>query len=110
MMSKGLGISMLLLQSRYEQCVIWHSLPTTTEPSRPTDVSTMSTIQALKRLHATGRKLILVSGRVLADLERVFPRTDLCEMVVAENGAVLYRPADGWKTLASSKIPRSFVD
>jgi HAD superfamily hydrolase (TIGR01484 family) len=68
------------------------------------------TIQALKRLHATGRKLILVSGRVLADLERVLPRTDLCEMVVAENGAVLYRPADGWKTLASSKIPRSFVD
>ena len=68
------------------------------------------TIHALERLRATGRKLILVSGRMLADLQRVFPRTDLFEMVIVENGAVLYRPADGWKSLASSKIPRSFVD
>jgi hydroxymethylpyrimidine pyrophosphatase-like HAD family hydrolase len=87
-MSKGLGISLLLLQSRYEQCVIWHSLPTTTEPSRPTVRLNDVTIQALKRLHATGRKLILVSGRVLADLERVLPRTDLCEVVVAEGSAL----------------------
>jgi hypothetical protein len=31
-------------------------------------------------------------------------------MVVAENGAVLYRPADGSKTSPSSKIPRPFID
>jgi HAD superfamily hydrolase (TIGR01484 family) len=68
------------------------------------------TLQALKSLRATGRKLILVSGRVLADLARVFPRIDLFEMVVAENGAVLYRPADDSKTAASGKIPRSFID
>ena len=68
------------------------------------------TLQALKSFRATGRKLILVSGRVLADLARVFPRIDLFEMVVAENGAVLYRPADDSKTAASGKIPRSFID
>ena len=63
------------------------------------------TLQALKSLRPTGRKLILVSGRVLADLARAFPRIDLFDMVVAENGAVLYRPADDSKTAASGKIP-----
>jgi hypothetical protein len=31
-------------------------------------------------------------------------------MVVVENGAVLYRPADGSMTLASGKIPRRFIE
>ena len=43
-------------------------------------------------------------------LKRVFPRIDLFDMIVAENGAVFYRPEDGGKTSASTKIPRSFVD
>ncbi|WP_447598098.1 HAD-IIB family hydrolase [Nitrospira sp. Nam80] len=51
------------------------------------------TITALERLVGSGRKLILVTGRVLPDLLEIFPRLDLCERVVAENGAVLYRPA-----------------
>jgi HAD superfamily hydrolase (TIGR01484 family) len=62
------------------------------------------TVAALERVRATGRKLILVSGRILADLKRV-PRIDLFDVVVAENGAVLYQPGDGSKTLASDKIP-----
>ena len=64
------------------------------------------TLKALESIRATGRKLILVSGRFLVDLQRVFPRIDLFDMVVVENGAVLYRPADGSMTLASGKIPR----
>jgi HAD superfamily hydrolase (TIGR01484 family) len=51
------------------------------------------TVSALERLVASGRKLILVTGRVLPDLLEIFPRLDLCERVVAENGALLYRPA-----------------
>ena len=51
------------------------------------------TIAALERLRATGRKLILVTGRELADLPRVFPRIDLFDRVVAENGALIYTPA-----------------
>ncbi|HJR77532.1 MAG TPA: HAD-IIB family hydrolase [Nitrospiraceae bacterium] len=51
------------------------------------------TIAALQRLVASGRKLILVTGRVLPDLLEIFPQMDLCERVVAENGALLYRPA-----------------
>ena len=51
------------------------------------------TVAALRRLAATGRKLILVTGRQLKDLLDVFPDATLFDAVVAENGAVLYRPA-----------------
>jgi hydroxymethylpyrimidine pyrophosphatase-like HAD family hydrolase len=51
------------------------------------------TMAALRRLAATGRKLILVTGRQLNDLLRVFPDATLFDAVVAENGAVLYHPA-----------------
>src|SRR5438045_9573205 len=50
------------------------------------------TEQALLRLRASGRKLLLVTGRDLDDLLRVFPRVDLFDAVVAENGALLYLP------------------
>ena len=55
------------------------------------------TIAALRRLRATGRKLILVSGRQLEDLFSVFPSCNLFEWVVAENGAVLYHSPTGEK-------------
>src|SRR5215204_2363029 len=51
------------------------------------------TIKALERIRGSGRSLILVTGRELGDLLRVFPGIDLFDRVVAENGAVLYRPA-----------------
>ncbi len=50
------------------------------------------TLAALDRLKGASRKLILVTGRELDDLIRVMPRLDLFDIVVAENGAVLYRP------------------
>src|SRR5437763_7144592 len=52
-----------------------------------------TTIQALEDVRKSGRKLILVTGRELDDLIKVFPRLDLFDRVVAENGALLYRPA-----------------
>ncbi|GFE88700.1 HAD family hydrolase [Steroidobacter agaridevorans] len=53
----------------------------------------LPTIDALARLHESGRKLIMVTGRELAELISVFPRLDLFDLVVAENGALLYDPA-----------------
>ncbi|HEX9371512.1 MAG TPA: HAD-IIB family hydrolase, partial [Roseiflexaceae bacterium] len=50
------------------------------------------TVAALERLRATGRRLILVTGRELPDLLRAFPRANLFDRVVAENGALLYCP------------------
>jgi hydroxymethylpyrimidine pyrophosphatase-like HAD family hydrolase len=52
------------------------------------------TFAALQRLRESGRKLILVTGREIDDLLRVFPRIDIFDRVVAENGALLYRPAN----------------
>jgi len=50
------------------------------------------TVEALRRLSASGRKLILVTGRQLGDLLRAFPEVSGFDAVVAENGAVLHRP------------------
>lgn len=50
------------------------------------------TIDALARLRESGRRLIMVTGRELPELMTVFPRLDLFNLVVAENGALLYDP------------------
>jgi HAD superfamily hydrolase (TIGR01484 family) len=51
-----------------------------------------STFDALQRLRASGRKLILVTGRHLPDLCNVFPQLDVFDRVIVENGGLLYRP------------------
>ena len=53
-----------------------------------------ATLAALEKLLATGRKLILVTGRDLDDLANSFAHFHLFEWIVAENGALLYRPSD----------------
>ena len=50
------------------------------------------TVQALDRLRASGRKSVLVTGRHLPDLCEVFPKLDLFDRVITENGGVLYQP------------------
>ncbi len=63
------------------------------------------TAQALDRLLACNRKLILVSGQTVAQVTK-FPGLERFELVVAENGAVLYWPASRkQKVLASSPPP-----
>jgi hydroxymethylpyrimidine pyrophosphatase-like HAD family hydrolase len=52
-----------------------------------------ATVAALERLRASGRKLLLVTGRDLDDLIRAFPQVHLFDRVVAENGGVLYNTA-----------------
>src|SRR5262245_52876038 len=59
------------------------------------------TIDALDRLRGSGRRLLLVTGRELPDILRVCPRIDLFDRVVAENGAVLYRPGTREEKLLS---------
>src|SRR5438876_10398369 len=67
------------------------------------------TYAALERLLASGRKLLLVTGRELEDLLPIFPHINLCEWVVAENGAVLYRPATREIALLGSPPPAEFL-
>src|ERR1700739_1547208 len=73
-------------------------------------VVSKSTLGALERLLASGRNLLLVTGRQLDELQRVFPRISLCDMVVAENGAVLFRPATGETRLLAEAPPQAFID
>jgi hydroxymethylpyrimidine pyrophosphatase-like HAD family hydrolase len=52
-----------------------------------------TTLEALKRLLASGRKLILVTGRTLDEVLKFFADVNFCDQVVAENGALVYQPA-----------------
>ncbi|HEU0199075.1 MAG TPA: HAD family hydrolase, partial [Burkholderiaceae bacterium] len=68
-----------------------------------------ATVAALDRLTATGRKLVLVTGRQLDDLLGVFPEIELCDRVVAENGALLYCPATRERTPLGPPPPPEFI-
>src|SRR5438874_2807218 len=68
-----------------------------------------STEQALERVRASGRKLLLVTGRDLDDLLQVFPRVDLFDAVVAENGALLYLPAKKQERRLAEPPPGNFA-
>jgi hydroxymethylpyrimidine pyrophosphatase-like HAD family hydrolase len=48
-----------------------------------------ATLAALERLAGRGLHAILVTGRMLDDLARVFPEWDRLDAIVAENGGVL---------------------
>src|SRR5215472_8527394 len=66
-------------------------------------------VSALEKLASTGRKLLLVTGRELADVRAAFPQIHLFDRVVAENGALIYRPKTGESKLIAPKIPERFV-
>jgi hydroxymethylpyrimidine pyrophosphatase-like HAD family hydrolase len=67
------------------------------------------TVEALERVRGSGRRLLLVTGRQLPDLAAIFTRLDLFEAVVAENGAVLYRPASREHKVLCDPPPVEFV-
>ncbi len=68
------------------------------------------TFAALERLRDGARRLILVTGRGLTDLQRVMPRLDLFDLVVAENGALLYDPANHAEQSLGDAPPPAFVE
>jgi hypothetical protein len=68
-----------------------------------------ATLEALRRLKASGRKLLLVTGRELPDLERVFAHLAVFDMVVAENGALTWRPGAGEARQLAPSPPPAFV-
>ncbi len=64
-----------------------------------------ATIAALERLRESGRRLILVTGRELRDLQSVFDRLGTFDLVVAENGALLYDPRTREETPLAAAPP-----
>ncbi|HVR61943.1 MAG TPA: HAD family hydrolase [Polyangia bacterium] len=69
-----------------------------------------TTLAVLERMHASGRKLILVTGREIDDLLRVFPDVAIFDLVVAENGAVVYNPATRDTRDLAERPPAAFVE
>ena len=70
----------------------------------------VSTVEALKRFKATGRRLLLVTGRELPDLKAVFPEIKLFDRVVAENGALLYDPASDKERAIADAPPAALIE
>lgn len=68
------------------------------------------TLVALERLRASGRKLLLVTGRELSDLQRVCPDLEVFDVVVAENGATLYLPATREEIVLADPPPAALVE
>jgi len=66
------------------------------------------TVEALRRLLATGRRLVLVTGRELPHLQALFQHLDLFEWVVAENGAVLFHPSTKVEETLADPPPSQF--
>ncbi len=67
-------------------------------------------IEGLQRLKETGRKLLLVTGRELPELLSIFKGIGIFDRVVAENGALLYRPHNGERVELGEAPPPKLVE
>lgn len=68
------------------------------------------TLESLQRFRQAGRKLILVTGRILQDLQAVFSQLDVFDRVVAENGGVLYNPETHEKKVLVPPPKPAFIE
>lgn len=68
------------------------------------------TVSAIGRLRASGRRVVLVTGRRLDDLQVVCPHLPLFDYVVAENGALVYAPHTREITPLGKRPPPEFTD
>jgi hypothetical protein len=86
------------LATDYDGTIAWHG----TVPE--------STCEALERFKGSGRKLLLVTGRELHDLFSVFEYSKLFDLMVMENGAMLYNPHTQETEVLAPPVPKEFVD
>ena len=68
------------------------------------------TLKALKQVKKSGRKIILVTGREMKELEMVFPEYGVFDLIVAENGALILNPENQQEILLGSRPPDNFID
>jgi HAD superfamily hydrolase (TIGR01484 family) len=65
---------------------------------------------AIERLRISGRRAVLVTGRRLDDVLGVCPKIGLFDLVVAENGAVVYDPQRREEVPLAPPIPARFAE
>lgn len=75
------------------------------QDGRPSETA----LAAIGRLRASGRRVVLITGRRLEDLMTALPRLELFDYVVAENGAVVYEPATHKETSLAKPPPPRFI-
>lgn len=68
------------------------------------------TLDSLQRFIESGRKLVLVTGRQLDDLQIVCPHLELFSRIVAENGALLYDPRSQSQRMLAEPANLIFVE
>jgi len=69
-----------------------------------------ATLAALRRVRPSGRRLLLVTGRELPSLFRTFAHAELFDLIVAENGGLLYEPATGSERPLADAPPPTLVE
>jgi hydroxymethylpyrimidine pyrophosphatase-like HAD family hydrolase len=67
-------------------------------------------LSAIERLRTSGRRVVLVTGRRVDDLLRVLPRSALFDLIVAENGAVIYDPQSREEVPLAAPLPALFAE
>ncbi len=65
---------------------------------------------AIERLRTSGRRIVLVTGRRVEDLLQVCPAIAVFDLVVAENGAVVYDPSRREDIVLGVPVPDRVVD
>jgi HAD superfamily hydrolase (TIGR01484 family) len=68
-----------------------------------------TTADALRRLRLSGRRLVMVTGRELEELLAICPHVELFDRIVAENGALVYRPEMKETQVLAEPPPEEFV-
>ena len=69
-----------------------------------------ATTDALRLARDAGVRLVMVTGRELADLFNTFEHSNLFDLVVAENGAVLYDPGPASVEVLADPPPPELVE
>ena len=64
---------------------------------------------SLTTLKNSGRKLLLITGRELQALKHHFPQLELFDLVIAENGALLYDPITDTEELIADPASTELV-
>lgn len=67
------------------------------------------TLKALRRARQAGRKLILITGRTWEELQAVFSESSVFDLVVVENGALLFDPSTGMEEGLCAAAPEEFT-
>lgn len=88
----------------------YHAIATDYDGTLATDsVVAAETWATLSDFRQGGGRVFLVTGREFEDLKRVCPALDRFDAVIAENGGVLYWPADDVIIPQGSAPPAEFV-